>query len=161
MVRKICSLFAYLTLSLSALPVLAQKSDEEARVTLTINPDGSETVYQKDAASHQAIAMTTGADGKPLRKIIYRLDNGGRYESGQVFGANGAFRFKTLYKYDATGRLAQETQRSKDDSIRRRIVYNYDASGNPAGYAVYDGNGKLLGRTIPKKPAAKGARPNR
>jgi hypothetical protein len=160
MFRKILRLLGYLTLSLSALPAWAQTSDDQARVTVTINPDGSKTVYQKDGASHQAVATTTSADGKPLGQIVYQLDSQGRYESGQVFAANGTFRFKTRYKYVA-GRLAQETQLSKDNSVQSKIVYNYDALGNPAGYAVYDSDGKLLGRTTPKKPADKGAGPSR
>ena len=125
----------------------AQSGDDAVRVTVTMNPDGSKTVYQTNGANHQAIATTTGADGKARGKIIYKLDAEGRYESGQVFAANGALRFKTRYQYDAAGRLAQETQLAKDDSVRNKIVYSYDAAGHPAGYAIYDGDGKLLGRT--------------
>ena len=140
----------------SALPALAQTGDDEARVTVAINPDGSKTVYQKDGISHQASATTTGADGKALGKIIYKLDREGRYESGQVFAANGALRFLTRYQYNAAGRLVQETQLAKDNSVRSKIVYDYDAAGRPAGYAIYDANGKLLGRTSAKKPGAEG-----
>lgn len=98
---------------------------------------------------------TTGADGKARGKIIYKLDAQGRYESGQVFGPNGALRCKTLYQYDPAGRLAQETQFAMDDSVRHKIVYSYDASGHQAGYAVYDGDGKLLGRTTARKEDAR------
>ena len=161
MFRNVLHLTACLMLGLSALPALAQSGDDATRVTVTINPDGSKTVYQKDGLSHQATATTTGADGKARGKIIYRLDSEGRYESGQVFSANGALRFKTLYKYDAAGRLAQETQLAKDDSVRNKIVYRYDSEGNPAGYAIYDGGGKLLGQTTTKKPAETRARASR
>lgn len=161
MFGKIFSILGCLTLGLGALQVLAQTGDDEARVTVAINPDGSKTVYQKDSLSRQATATTTGADGKLRGTIIYQLDSEGRYESGQVFAANGSFRFKTLYKYDAAGRLVQETQLAKDDSVRNKIAYSYDAVGKPVGYAIYDGNGKLLGRTTFKKPAAKKARASR
>ena len=154
MFRNVLHLTGCLMLVLSALPALAQSGDDAARVTVTINPDGSKTVYQKDARSHQATATTTDADGKAHGKIIYQLDSEGRYESGQVFSANGALRFKTLYKYDGAGRLAQETQLAKDGSVQNKIVYGYDAEGNPAGYAIYDGAGKLLGKTSNQKPAA-------
>ncbi len=153
MFRKILHLMGCFILGLSAPGALAQGDDDAARVTVTINPDGSKTVYQKDGLSRQAIATTTGADGKAREKIIYHLDNEGRYESGQAFAANGKLRFKTLYKYDAAGRLAEETQLAKDGSVRNKIVYNYDSAGHPAGYAIYDGDGKLLGRTTTKKPA--------
>ena len=135
---------------------LAQSTDDAVRVTVTLNPDGSNTVYQTDAAKHQAIATTTSADGKARSKIIYKLDANGRYESGQVFAANGTLRFKTLYQYDPAGRLTQETQLAKDGSVRNKIVYSYDAEGHQAGYAIYDGDGKLLGRTTPKKADAEG-----
>lgn len=161
MFQKVLCLLGCLALSLSAFPALAQTGDEEARVTVLINPDGSKTVYQKEASSHQATATTTGADGELRGKIIYQLDSAGRYESGQVFAANGDFRFKTLYQYDALGRLAQEKQLAKDDSVRSKVVYNYDAKGRLAGYSTFDGNGKLLKRTKLKKSAAKNARATR
>ena len=131
---------------------IAQSSDDAVRVTVTMNPDGSKTVYQTNPANHQSIATTTGADGKSRGKVIYRLDAKSRYESGKVFTANGALRFKTLYKYDADGRLAEETQIAKDNSVLHRIVYNFDADGHQNGYAIYDGKGKLLGHTTAKRP---------
>lgn len=154
-------LLASFTLGLNPLHALAQTAEDAARVTVTLNPDGSKTVYQKDGISRQATAITTGADGKPRGKIIYKLDREGRYESGQVFAANGTLRFKTLYKYEAAGRLTQETQLTKDGAVRNKIVYNYNAEGNPAGYAIYDGDGKLLGQTTPQKPVENKARPSR
>ena len=153
MFRKSLCFLGSLMLAAGTLRALAQSADDAARVTVTINPDGSKTVYQKDGLSRQATATTTGADGKSRGKIVYQLDREGRYESGQVFAANGALRFKTLYKYNAAGRLAQETQLAKDDSVRNKIVYNYDSAGNPAGYAIYDGAGKLLGQTTSKSRA--------
>jgi hypothetical protein len=161
MFRKAFYLLVVLPLGLSVLSTRAQTGDDAARVTVTINPDGSKTVYQKDGLSHQATATTTGVDGKAREKIVYKLDSEGRYESGQVFGANGTLRFKTLYKYNASGRLAQETQLAKDGTVRNKIVYNYDSAGNPAGYAIYDGDGKLLGQTTTKKPVESTARPGR
>jgi hypothetical protein len=161
MFRKSFYLLVVLPFGLSALSTHAQTGDDAARVTVTINPDGSKTVYQKDGLSHKATATTTGVDGKAREKIAYRLDREGRYESGQVFAPNGTLRFKTLYQYDAAGHLAQETQLAKDGSVRNKIVYKYDSAGNPAGYAIYDGDGKLLGQTAPKKPAETKARPSR
>src|ERR1051325_2610725 len=110
MFRKSLCLMGGLMLGLSALQVFAQAGDDDARVTVTINPDGSKTVYQKDGLSRQATAPTTGVDGKPREKIIYKLDGEGRYESGEVFTADGKLRFKTLYQYGPAGRLTQETQ---------------------------------------------------
>jgi hypothetical protein len=66
MFRKIFRLLGCLTLGLSPLPALAQAGDDEVRATVTINPDGSKTVDQKDGLSRRATATTTGADGKLL-----------------------------------------------------------------------------------------------
>lgn len=133
----------------------AQTDDDAVRVTMTMNPDGSKTVYRVNGAKHESVAVTTNASGKPGGKIIYQLDAEGRYESGRVFAPNGAFRFKTLYRYNATGQLAEETQLDKDDAVRHKIVYSFDTEGHPTGYAIYDGSGALLGRTTPKTaPAA-------
>ncbi|MEO7723931.1 MAG: hypothetical protein ABIU29_04470 [Chthoniobacterales bacterium] len=139
----------------TALPALGQAAAEAVRVTVTMNPDGSKTVYQTDGANHRSTATTTGANGKAQGKIVYRLDGSGRYESGEVFAANGTLRFKTRYCYDAAGHLLEETQLAKDDLVQNRIVYSYDASGHSSGYAVYDGDGRLLGRTTSKKPATR------
>ncbi len=152
----------FLTLSVasaicgSSLLALAQSGHDAVRVTVTMNPDGSKTVYQTDGANRRSTATTTGANGKAQGKIIYKLDAEGRYESGEVFAANGSLRFKTRYRCDAAGHLLEETQLAKDGSVQNRIVYSYDASGHSAGYAVYDGDGRLLGRTTAKKPAARG-----
>ncbi len=113
-----------------------------------------ESRLQTSGANHQTIATTTGVDGKRRAKIIYKLDGAGRYESGEVFAANGALRFKTLYGFDAAGRLTQETQLAKDNSVRNRIVYIYDTEGRQTGYAIYDGDVRLIGRTTAQEPAA-------
>ena len=141
-----------------ASPGRAQSGDDAVRVTVTMNPDGSKTVYQTDTANRRSTATTTGANGKAQGKIVYRLDDAGRYESGDVFAANGALRFKTQYRYDPAGHLLEERQLAKDGSVQNRIVYSYDASGHSAGYAIYDGGGRLLGRTTAKKPATRGQR---
>ena len=151
MFREISSFLGALVFLVRAFSASAQPTDDTVRVTVTMNPDGSKTVYQTNGANHQSIATTTGADGKSRGRIIYRLDAEGRYESGQVFAANGALRFKALYKYDAAGRLAEETQTAKNDSVLHKIVYSFDAEGHQSGYAIYDGAGKLLGRTTAKK----------
>jgi YD repeat-containing protein len=154
MFSKFCHLVGCLFLLTAACAALAQSGDDAVRVTVTMNPDGSKTVYQTNGANRQTIATTTGADGKARGKIIYKLDAAGRYESGQVFAPNGGLRFKTLYTYDDGGRLKEETQLAKDDSVRNKIVYSYDAEGHPTGYAIYDGDARLIGKTTPKKPAA-------
>lgn len=141
--------------------LLAQTDDDAVRVTMTMNPDGSKTVYRVDGAKHESVGTTTTASGKPGGKIVYHLDAEGRYETGRVFAPNGTFRFKTIYRYNSAGQLAEETQLDKDDAVRHKIVYSFDAEGHPTGYAIYDGAGALLGRTTPKAPATKNARARR
>ena len=159
MFRKIFPLAGCVLLAGGIHATFAQSGDADARVTVAINPDGSKTVYQKDGSGHQAIATTTGADGKAQGKIIYKLDSEGRYETGEVFAPNGTLRFVTRYRYNAAGRLVEETQLGKDKSVRGKIVYDYDTAGRPLGYATYDGEGKLLGRTSTKQPAPEATRP--
>lgn len=155
MFRSLLTLSFAFAFAGTAVPALGQATGDAVRVTVTMNPDGSKTVYQTDGANRRSTATTTGANGKAQGKIIYKLDASGRYESGEVFAANGTVRFKTRYRYDTAGRLLEETQLAKDDSVQNRIVYSYDASGHSAGYAVYDGDDRLLGRTTSKKPAAR------
>ena len=147
MFRKILAFGAPLFL---AATLCAQTDNDALRVTMTMNPDGSKTVYRVDGRKHESVATTTTASGKPGGKIIYQLDAEGRYASGKVFAPNGAFRFKTLYRYNAAGELAEETQLDQDDAVRHKIVYAFDAEGHSSGYAIYDGAGTLLGRTTPK-----------
>ncbi len=151
MFRPFLTLIVALAVAVGGPRLLAQTADDAVRVTVTMNPDGSKTVYQTDGANRRSTATTTAANGKAQGKIIYKLDAAGRYESGEVFAANGKLRFKTRYRYDAAGHLLEETQLAKDDSVQNRIVYSYDAAGHSSGYAVYDGDGRLLGRTTPKK----------
>lgn len=126
---------------------LAQSGDDAVRVTVTMNPDGSKTAYETNGASHRCIATTTGPNGKLREKIIYQLDDEGRYKSGEVFSGSGAFRFRSFYRYDSGGRLAEETQLSREGALLHKIVYRFDAEGHPSGYAIYDGEGQLLGQT--------------
>ena len=126
---------------------------DSIRVTMSLNEDGSRTVYETDTANRKATATTTTAAGKVQAKIRYTLDEAGRYETGEVYGPDDKMRYKTAYKYDPSGRLKEETQLSTDGAIRHRIVYAFDAAGKPAGYAVYDGSGRLLGQTTDKRAA--------
>ncbi len=151
MFRKIFPRFAPALVAFCATLACAQTDDDAVRVTVTMNPDGSKTVYQTNGATHRSVATTTDAKGKARGKIIYQLDSEGRYESGTVFTANGKFRFKTLYRYDSGGRLSEETQLARDGTVLHKIVYSFDADGHPSGYAIYDGSGALLGRTTPKQ----------
>ena len=94
------------------------------RVTVSMNADGSRTIYKFDDTLHKAVATTTGQDGKMREKIRYQLDDAGRYSSGMVFGADGRLRFKSHYKYDYAGRLQEETQAAENDALLHKIVYN-------------------------------------
>ena len=62
-------LVGWLALGAIGLTAVAQTNDDTIRVTVTINPDGSKTVYQTDSANHQTLAATTGADGKQRGKL--------------------------------------------------------------------------------------------
>jgi len=92
-----------LAISLSpALQTLGQApaatADETIRVTVSLNDDGSRTVYQFDNAKHEATATTTEPDGKPRGKIVYQVADGGRFVSGTAYGPDDKFLFKGLYK---------------------------------------------------------------
>ena len=129
-------------------------ASDSIRVTMSLNDDGSQTVYETDTANRKATAATTSAAGKLQGKIRYTLDEAGRYETGEVYGPDDKLRFKTLYKYEASGRLKEETQLTKEGAVRHKIVYAFDAAGKPAGYSVFDASGKLLGQTTQKAPAS-------
>jgi hypothetical protein len=149
----------------------SQSSDsahsDAVRVTMSMHPDGSRTVYNFDGAQHKAVATTTDADGKIRETIHYDLDAAGRFAAGEISGPDGRLRFKSAYKYDDAGRLLEETQSAPDGALLHKIVYSYDSSGKQTGYSVFDASGKLLGRTgaagsraspSPKKPREKAPR---
>jgi len=131
---------------------------DAVRVTVAVNPDGSHTAYQFDQPRHQAIATTTGSDGKLLGKTRYQIDDAGRFASGIMFGPNGKFLFKASYRYDSAGRLEQEVHLDKADNVVNKIVYDYDAAGHRTGYSIFDASGKLIGRTSPVGPATPSAK---
>ena len=120
---------------------------------MSLNDDGSKTIYETDTANRKATATTTSKAGKLMGKIRYTLDEAGRYDTCEVYGPDDKLRFKTLYKYEGTGQMREETQMTADGAVRHRIVYAYDAAGKPAGYSGFDGSGKLLGQTRQTVPA--------
>jgi YD repeat-containing protein len=140
-----------LALAVLALPTLQAQVEaptpDPIRVTVSMNADGTRTVYEFDALHHRATATTSAKDGKLVGRIKYVLDEEGRFASGEVYGPDDQFRFRTVYKYDPSGRLTQETQLAGDDSVRNKIVYVYDKAGKQVGYSVYDAGGKLIRQT--------------
>lgn len=132
-----------------------QAGSDAVRVTMSMHPDGSRTVYKFDNAQHKAVATTTDPDGKLRETIRYELDDAGRFSSGEISGADGRLRFRSRYKYDEAGHLLEETQSAAEGTLLHKIVYSYDAAGKQAGYSVFDASGRLVGG----KGAAK-ARPS-
>lgn len=125
----------------------AAEENGAVRVTMSVNADGSRTVYRFDEARHKAVATTTDQNGKVREKIRYELDEAGRFSRGSVFGADGRLRFKSHYKYDNAGRLQEETQMDENDAVLHKIVYSYDQAGKQTGYSIFDASGKLMGQT--------------
>lgn len=124
-----------------------QVPNEAVRVTVSMHPDGSRTVYNFDNAQHTAVATTTDPEGKVRQTIRYELDNAGRFSTGEVFGPDGRIRLKSRYKYDDAGRILEETQSGADGTLQHKIAYSYDPSGKQTGYSVFDASGKLVTRT--------------
>jgi hypothetical protein len=122
-----------------------QSRSDAVRVTVSMHPDGSRTVYKFDNPQHKAVATTTDPDGKLRETIRYELDDAGRFSSGEVSGPDGRLRLKSRYKYDDAGRLLEEAQSAQDGALLHKIVYSYDASGKQTGYSVFDASGKLVG----------------
>ena len=96
---------------------------DAVRVTVSMHPDGSRTVYKFDNAQHKAVATTTDPDGKLRETIHYELDEAGRFSSGEISGPDGRFRFKSRYKYDDAGRLLEEAQSTEGGTLLHKIVY--------------------------------------
>src|SRR5438874_11522292 len=124
-----------------------QTQGDAVRVTVSMHPDGSRTVYKFDNAQHKAVATTTDTDGKLRETIRYELDEAGRFSSGEISGPDGRLRLKSRYKYDDAGSLLEVTQSSEDGTLLHKIVYSYDASGKQTGYSVFDALGTLVGGT--------------
>jgi len=140
----VCTLVVYGTeIGLSQSP--EQSRSDAVRVTVSMHPDGSRTVYKFDNEQHKAVATTTDPDGKLRETIRYELDEAGRFSSGEISGPDGHLRFKSRYKYDDAGRLLEEIQSTDACTLLHKIVYSFDASGKQIGYSVFDASGKLVG----------------
>ena len=122
-----------------------QSRSDAVRVTVSMHPDGSRTVYKFDNVQQKAVATTTDPGGNLRETIRYELDEAGRFSSGEISGPDGRLRFKSRYKYDDADRLLEETQSAQDGTLLHKIVYSYDASGKQTGYSVFDASGKLVG----------------
>jgi hypothetical protein len=125
--------------------IFGQSSEQAVRVTMSMHPDGSRTVYNFDPPQHKAVATTTDADGKLRETIRYDLDDAGRFSNAEISGPDGRIRMKSRYKYDDAGRQLEETQSAPDGTLLHKIVYNYDSSGKQTGYTVFDATGKIVG----------------
>jgi hypothetical protein len=135
---------------------------------ISVNADGSRTLYEVDKAHRRATSTITERDGKLRLKIQYELDAAGRFTSRAVFDADGKLRSKTVYRYDKAGRVLDQTQLGKDEAILSKIAYSYDGqTGKQTGYSVFDGNGKPVNQTAENasrpapapKPSAERKRP--
>jgi len=131
----------------NAMSAFGQTPSDAVRVTVSMHPDGSRTVYNFDNAQHTAVATTTDPDGKLRQTIRYELDNAGRFSSGEISGPDGRVRLKSRYKYDDAGRILEEAQSAADGTLLHKIVYSYDSSGKQTGYSVFDASGKLVSST--------------
>jgi len=141
----LCSLVSASEIGFTQTP---QSSGSDAvRVTVSMHPDGSRTVYNFDPPQHKAVATTTDADGKLRETIRYELDDAGRFSSAEISGPDGRVRLKSRYKNDDEGRILEETQSAPDGTFQHKIVYSYDTSGKQTGYSVFDASGKLVSRT--------------
>jgi hypothetical protein len=154
-------IFIVATGSMSFAQTPGPTPEAAVRVRVSLNSDGSHTVYQFDDAKRQAIATTTDTEGKSRGKVIYQLDESGRFASGVVFDPDGKLLFKAVYKYDGAGRLEQETHLGKDDAVIGKLVYKYNSAGKQLGYSVFDASGKLIsGTPLPTPTATAGKRRN-
>src|SRR5438477_8107370 len=115
------------TIGLSQSP--EQAGSDALRVTVSMHPDGSRTVYKFDNAQHKAVATTTDPDGKLRETIRYELDDAGRFSTGEISGPDGRVRLKSRYKNDDEGRILEETQSAPDGTFQHKIVYSYHTSG--------------------------------
>src|SRR5207247_11423225 len=94
-----------------------QTQGDAVRVTVSMHPDGSRTVYKFDNAQHKAVATTTDPDGKLRDTIRYELDEAGRFSSREIYRPDGRLRFKRRYKQDEGGRLLEEPQSSDNVTL--------------------------------------------
>jgi hypothetical protein len=133
--------------------IFGQAQGDAVRVTMSMHPDGSRTVYNFDNVQHTAVSTTTDPDGKVRETIRYQLDNAGRFSTGEVSGPDGRVRLKSRYKYDDAGHILEEAQSAADGTPLHKIVYSYDSTGKQTGYSVFDASGKLVSRTGGGAPA--------
>src|SRR6266511_1860797 len=85
-----------------------QTRNDAVRVTVSMHPDGSRTIYKFDNAQHNAVATTTDPDGKLRETIRYELDEAGRFSSGEISGPDGRLRFKSRSRTVKAVRFLEE-----------------------------------------------------
>ncbi|MDQ6911823.1 MAG: hypothetical protein M3128_02995 [Verrucomicrobiota bacterium] len=151
---RIVALCAAAVVSTTRAQLATDNTNDTVRVTVAQNQDGSRTTYQYDNPNHKAVATTKSEDGKLMSKILYNLDDMGRFAAGEIYDGKGQLRFKTQYKYDANGRLGQETQFNTDGKVRSNIVYSYNEAGKQSGYTVFDADGNQTGHNSAPGAAA-------
>lgn len=118
-----------------------------------------------DTEGNQVFNQTFGPDGKPIKEIRYRYENGLLVETRQneaeravvvtytydatrqksfelVRDGNGDTLLTRTYKYDAVGNETEASFYRKANATRLRKVTTYDAQGRPA--TVQERNGETV-----------------
>jgi hypothetical protein len=135
----------------------AQEADAPIRVTTATLNDGSREVTKIDPSTHTAERETQTPNGKLKQKIVYQLNDEGRWVTGVVYNAKGEVIMRATYKYDAGGRLSEEKQFTKDGQFVVKLVYRFNPAGRPVAVDAFDANdnpirNKSAPTPVPVKP---------
>ena len=113
--------------------------------------DGSRVDTQKNRDEGTAKETYYNAAGKVTKRVNYLLDEQGRIREGQVCTPDGKVVASLSCTYDTFGRLSEQMDKTAQGAVLRRLVYQYDAQGNVASISIYDGQGKLLEKSLPTR----------
>ena len=104
-----------------------QAGSDAVRVTVSMHPDGSRTVYKFERRENAKPSQPRPIRmANSVRRFVTSWMTPGVFRPDESSGPDGKFRFKSRYKYDGAGRLEEETQNAQgrtaaQDRLQLRI----------------------------------------
>ncbi len=129
--RFLMPLLAALLLSPAASAQSADLANTGDMVRVMRHPDGSKSIYQRQAGWHGMRCATYTASGKLAAVNDYAEGKYGHLVSCIIYDDKKNIIYKVAYGYDKSARLVEERMYTHPGKkLVQRVIYKYDANGN-------------------------------
>ena len=101
------------------------------------------------------VTVYSGDEKSEARKDTYiAFDKNGNTIEKIEYNRDGSIKNKETFKYDAAGNVLEETafeskaEKNSKEANNKKVTYKYNSSNDKTEENVYDGDGKLIRKTV-------------